>query len=289
MARMSSNLTPMPGAVFSNLSFVSAVPGGPRPRWVMRCVCGVERDYDAKNVRTGNSKSCGSTEHRREDLTGMRFGRLLVEQDVRGVDGRLRWLCHCDCGGKATTPAHSLRIGRTLSCGCLQADVVSAKAVDIAGQRFGMLTAIDRSGFGGDRGAPWRCVCDCGAEKIVAGPLLRRGAVISCGCAAGGPRVRPKELSDYYNARAHARRAKARAAGGSFTAAQIDALYLAQRGRCACCRSKLNGVFHRDHRVALANGGTNDIGNIELLCGPCNLRKGAKDEIAWANENGRLL
>ena len=52
---------------------------------------------------------------------------------------------------------------------------------------------------------------------------------------------------------------------------------------------KLNGVFHRDHRVALANGGTNDIGNIELLCGSCNQRKSAKDEIAWANENGRLL
>lgn len=52
---------------------------------------------------------------------------------------------------------------------------------------------------------------------------------------------------------------------------------------------KLNGVFHRDHRTALVNGCTNDIGNIELLCGPCNQRKSAKDEIAWANENGRLL
>ena len=90
-------------------------------------------------------------------------------------------------------------------------------------------------------------------------------------------------------ARTSAYRARSRAAGGSFTAAQIDALYLAQRGCCACCRSKLHRVFHRDHRTALANGGTNDIGNIELLCGLCNMRKNAKDEIAWANENGRLL
>ena len=37
------------------------------------------------------------------------------------------------------------------------------------------------------------------------------------------------------------------------------------------------------------NIGTNDIGNIELLCGSCNQRKSAKDEITWANENGRLL
>lgn len=52
---------------------------------------------------------------------------------------------------------------------------------------------------------------------------------------------------------------------------------------------KLNGVFHRDHRRALADGGTNNIGNIELLCGTCNLRKHAKDPIAWARENGRLI
>lgn len=289
MACMSLKPTPIPGAVFGSLSFVAILPGGPRPRWLMRCACGVEREFDAKNVRTGNSTSCGATEHRREDLTGQRFGRLLVDRDVRGADGRLRWLCRCDCGGSATTPAHSLKTGRTLSCGCLQADAVSSLAIDIAGKRFGMLTAVERVGFGGDRGAPWRCSCDCGGEKVVPGPILRRGAVVSCGCAAGGPRLRPKELSDYYNARAHARRAQARAAGGTFTAAQIDALYLAQRGRCACCRGKLNGVFHRDHRTALVNGGTNDIGNIELLCGPCNQRKSAKDEIAWANENGRLL
>lgn len=289
IASVSSETTPTPGAAFGSLLFVAAVPGGSRSRWVMRCSCGVEREYDAKNVRTGNSTSCGATEHRREDLAGRRFGRLLVERDVRGADGRLRWWCRCDCGGSATTSAHSLKTSRTMSCGCLRVDAVSALAVDIAGKRFGRLTAIERVGLGGERGAPWRCVCDCGGEKVVPGPILRRGAVISCGCAAGGPRVRPKALSDYYNARTHERRARSRAAGGSFTAAQIDALYLAQRGRCACCRVKLNGVFHRDHRVALANGGTNDIGNIELLCGSCNQRKSAKDEIAWANENGRLL
>lgn len=255
----------------------------------MRCACGVEREFDAKNVRTGNSTSCGAPEHRRENLSGRRFGRLLVLSDGRGQDGRLRWHCVCDCGGSAFTDAHSLRTGRTASCGCLQADVTSAAAMDIVGKRSGRLVAVDRAGTGGDRGALWRCVCDCGREKVVPGPILRRGAVASCGCAAGGPRVRPKAIADYYAARAHARRATQRAAGGSFTAAQIDALYLAQRGRCACCRVKLNGVFHRDHRTALVNGGTNDIGNIELLCGPCNQRKSAKDEIAWANENGRLL
>lgn len=56
--------------------------------------------------------------------------------------------------------------------------------------------------------------------------------------------------------------------------------------RCGCA---LGDDFHRDHRVALANGGDNDITNIELLCGPCNQRKHAKDPVRWAQENGRLL
>ena len=52
---------------------------------------------------------------------------------------------------------------------------------------------------------------------------------------------------------------------------------------------QLNGRFHRDHRTALARGGSNDIDNIELLCRSCNSRKRDKDSIQWANENGRLL
>lgn len=63
-----------------------------------------------------------------------------------------------------------------------------------------------------------------------------------------------------------------------------------QRHRCANCGDPFKMVgMNMDHRVALARGGSNDILNIELLCPPCNNRKRDKDEIAWANENGRLL
>lgn len=41
--------------------------------------------------------------------------------------------------------------------------------------------------------------------------------------------------------------------------------------------------------MPLARGGGNGIGNIQLLCPPCNLRKGSKDPIKWAQKNGRLL
>lgn len=76
---------------------------------------------------------------------------------------------------------------------------------------------------------------------------------------------------------------------GSFTPTQIADLHTKQRGRCANCGAKLGAEYHRDHKVPLSKGGTNDITNIELLCGPCNLRKNAKDPVDWAQENGRLI
>ena len=61
------------------------------------------------------------------DLTGMRFGRLVVQERAEsGVccgKKTSRWVCICDCGEKIVTEAHSLRRGRTKSCGCLNREV----------------------------------------------------------------------------------------------------------------------------------------------------------------------
>jgi len=57
------------------------------------------------------------------DLTGQKFGRLLV-QTVDGKDrfGTFRWWCICDCGQKVTVGGNCLRKGDTKSCGCLLSD-----------------------------------------------------------------------------------------------------------------------------------------------------------------------
>jgi 5-methylcytosine-specific restriction endonuclease McrA len=41
--------------------------------------------------------------------------------------------------------------------------------------------------------------------------------------------------------------------------------------------------------MPLARGGSNDRLNLQCLCPQCNLSKNAKDPIAWAREQGRLL
>lgn len=56
--------------------------------------------------------------------------------------------------------------------------------VDLTGQRFGRLIAIERCKERAKHGksVKWKCVCDCGNEVIVASGLLKSGATKSCGC-----------------------------------------------------------------------------------------------------------
>lgn len=60
------------------------------------------------------------------DLTGMRFGRLIVirrvENKVSPTKSRPQWLCKCDCGNEVVVTGDNLRIGQTKSCGCYQKD-----------------------------------------------------------------------------------------------------------------------------------------------------------------------
>lgn len=53
------------------------------------------------------------------DLTGQRFGRLLVLQQA-GMDGNraMSWRVRCDCGTEFVTRGKALRYGSPKSCGC---------------------------------------------------------------------------------------------------------------------------------------------------------------------------
>lgn len=59
---------------------------------------------------------------RRLDLTGQRFGRLLVRGCVGTKNGSTLWLCRCDCGKTSYVVGTNLKAGRTQSCGCLNID-----------------------------------------------------------------------------------------------------------------------------------------------------------------------
>ena len=52
------------------------------------------------------------------DLTGKKYGRLLVIGKADALNGHTRWLCKCDCGKECIVHSSSLKSGNTKSCGC---------------------------------------------------------------------------------------------------------------------------------------------------------------------------
>lgn len=60
------------------------------------------------------------------DLTGVRFGRLMViEKAVLEKPGQAKWVCKCDCGKIISVRSQDLRNTRTQSCGCLRNELIS--------------------------------------------------------------------------------------------------------------------------------------------------------------------
>lgn len=85
-------------------------------------------------------------------------------------------------------------------------------------------------------------------------------------------------------------RARRCAAAGRLSGDIVGRLMDLQKGKCVNCRANLRAVGrHLDHITPLALGGSNDDGNVQLLCPRCNVKKKATDPITWAQRNGRLL
>ena len=73
----------------------------------------------------------------RADLSGRRFGRLLVIRELSPSRPR-RCLCRCDCGNTVTPTRDNLKNGHTRSCGCLRSDKSVREAIGRARTTHGL-------------------------------------------------------------------------------------------------------------------------------------------------------
>jgi hypothetical protein len=66
----------------------------------------------------------------RLDLTGRRFGRLLIIERIeriQSIKNRVSWKCLCNCGVIKTVTTGNLTNGHTLSCGCYNKECKRAR------------------------------------------------------------------------------------------------------------------------------------------------------------------
>lgn len=121
-----------------------------------------------------------SLPRRVKDLSGQKFGRLQVVAFHSVDKNRMAmWLCRCDCGIERPISGNSLRRGLSQSCGCINKD--RPRIGDISGRVFGRLRVIEYA-CTIKQVSHWRCVCECGKERVVAHNSLTTGNTRSCGC-----------------------------------------------------------------------------------------------------------
>lgn len=168
-----------------------------RARWLCQCRCGNTVVVLGKHLRSGNTKSCGCLKKERpgarKDLTGQRFGRLVVIGEPKVGSRGTIWKCICDCGEVCYKVSADLIHGNISSCGCYKKDLHSTMN-DLTNQKFGELTALYSGEVARDGQRVWVCKCSCGEEVRVRAGALRSGKTKSCGCKLSKGNLQIKRL-----------------------------------------------------------------------------------------------
>lgn len=118
----------------------------------------------------------------RVDLTGKRFTKLTVVTLIPKINGKIHWLCKCDCGNEVRTSTGNLNSGNSKSCGCYQYERrLDGIKEEMIGITFGRLKVMSWD-CNIKEANLWNCKCTCGNEVRVRTGDLNKGHTQSCGC-----------------------------------------------------------------------------------------------------------
>ena len=158
--------------------------------WVCQCDCGKYVLVRGSSLRIKKTTSCGCNQvlatkkigqGHFKDLTGQKFGKLTPRARI-GTDNWRQpiWECLCDCGKITNVSSHNLLTGHTQSCGCIKGE---NRKLDLTGQRFGYLIALEPEEERKNGCLLWKCKClNCGSITLVRSSHLTGGTIKSCGC-----------------------------------------------------------------------------------------------------------
>lgn len=90
------------------------------------------------------------------DLTGQRFGRLVVVGDTgkRYTNRSIIWECVCDCGNKKDVVGFSLKNADTQSCGCVSIEQKKTIGKEKTVPRF-LYSKKSKANTSGIKGVSW--------------------------------------------------------------------------------------------------------------------------------------
>lgn len=219
-------------------------------------------------------------------MIGEQFGRLEVcGYEISSNSAyKTYFYCHCACGNFCKIWGGSLRMGKTVSCGCYRAERAGQKK-EMIGCRFTRLVVQEFVEIGKFRQTIYKCLCDCGNYCNVSGAALRKSthSTKSCGCLADeGKRMRCgpnhyKYSNTITNDEREERRIYWRASGLPFETYKRDNF---KCQNCGCKSTRANN-FNAHHCISWSLCGTNslyhinlryDLDNLITLCEQCHIR-----------------
>jgi hypothetical protein len=179
------------GEKYGRLEIIDIIYSEKRNRNLCKCKCDCGKILDTLqepgNLINGKTISCGckkqeKTHKYNPSLIGKKINAWTILQPSKYENAKQYWTCKCDCGTIKDVSESNLLQDKTKSCGCLKESKPGALFVNIKGQRFGRLVALEYVKNKKGTKALWRCKCDCGNEITTESALLRTGKTKSCGC-----------------------------------------------------------------------------------------------------------
>ena len=87
------------------------------------------------------------------EMTGQRFGRLVVTRRDGSYGKKAKWRAMCDCGKEVSVVGYQLRSGKTKSCGCLHREKAAIRA-----STFRLTHGHARKGIISPTWRSWHCM-----------------------------------------------------------------------------------------------------------------------------------
>jgi len=253
------------GKVFGSLTVLHKVEDSRKnARWLVRCACGKELVIAGYTLKSRKNLSCGCVKS--TDLTGKVFGDLTVAIKLAPDKfGRTTYQVRCACGREQIMASSHLKSRKNNHCGC-------KLDIDLTDKTFGKLKVlslhVERTLSGLPKNRKWKCICECGTEKLIATNRLTSGDVTSCGCSMykKGPdngRYNPNKTDEERSAdRTYEEYIEWR-----------KLIFERDAYTCVCCGYDKGGTLNAHHIMsytAFEDYRTIDINGI-TLCKPCHI------------------